>query len=221
MTAAPRLLTQSEAYQLDAKIHAALNEAGKALLKMKAGEGWRALGFDNWTDYLQRNFSQSRKHLYELMNAAPVQERILEACYPKVTSVPVSHAALLARYPVEVQVPAYTAAVARYDNKVTESRLYAIAETFTQAAQTGYADVDGVPTALEAALSHEDDERQKRARDHADRRNGVEYLTSVTGSFARVNGRIEFVLPPDVALPIVEGEQYEVKIYRVLESEAV
>lgn len=141
--------------------HAA--QIGKLLLNLRDREGWRALGYESWTQCLEREFSFSRKHLYELMRATPVQERVLPLGY----NLNTAQANELSRYPQDLQVPIVEATMKRY-GQVTESRLRRVGEVLTQAVKTGYTSTgDGsTSTAIDASLNLEDEEARKRQQQY-------------------------------------------------------
>src|SRR5574341_1296229 len=75
-------MTAEEAEQCRRNINAAAVSIGRNLLRLKESEGWAKLldeegkPYHSWSDCLSRGFSYSRNHLYELMRAAPVTERL-------------------------------------------------------------------------------------------------------------------------------------------------
>lgn len=153
---APMTPDEARAVVIQVNGHAA--EMGRLLLGLKEREGWRALGYPTWTDFLTREFAFSRKHLYELMRAAPVQERVSPLGYTLNTA----QARALARYPAELQSPIVQATAARYGT-LTESRLTRVGDVLAQAVTTGHVDADGqTPTAFDAALAYEDYEARQR-----------------------------------------------------------
>jgi len=151
-------MTPDEARAAVMQINAHAAEMGRLLLDLRTREGWRALGYATWTDCLTREFAFSRKHLYELMRAAPVVERLSPFGYTLNTS----QANALSRYPIDLQAPIYQATVARY-GKPTESRLTRVGDVLAQVVATGHVDADGqTPTPIDAALAYEDYEARLR-----------------------------------------------------------
>lgn len=158
ITVLPATMTQAEARAAVMQINAHAAEMGNLLLELKSRDGWRALGYATWSDCLAHEFAFSRKHLYELMRAAPVVERLSPMGYKLNTS----QAVALARYPVDLQVPIVQATRARYGG-LTESRLTRVGDVLTQAVTTGHVDADGEhPAALDMALALEDREARLR-----------------------------------------------------------
>lgn len=158
ITVLPALMTPDEARAAVMQINAHAAEMGRLLLDLRTREGWRALGYATWTDCLTREFAFSRKHLYELMRAAPVVERLSPFGYTLNTS----QANALSRYPIELQAPIAQAAAARYGT-LTESRITRVGDVLTQAVRTGYVEADGqTPTPIDAALAYEDYEARQR-----------------------------------------------------------
>lgn len=140
-------LTRHEAQEHTDAVKYHINEAGRHLLIMREAEGWRALDYQSFTQYLEREFVQCRSHLYDLMRASPVVERLQRAGYQVATS----HALELAKLPEIVQIPAYEIASKR-PGGVTADRLKAVGEVLTEAVQSGHVTTeDGNQVAFEAA----------------------------------------------------------------------
>lgn len=151
-------MTEPEARDCVKRINHHATEMGRLLLDLKERQGWRALGYDTWTECLQKEFSQSRQWLYVMMRAAPVQERLSTQGYKLSTR----EADVLARYPDHLQEPILRATQKRYD-KVTVSRLERIASVLTQAVETGHVETEpGESTPIDQAYDLEDEEARKR-----------------------------------------------------------
>lgn len=148
-------LTESAARDLVNQINSHAIEMGRLLLELKEREGWRVLGYRTWTDCLQNEFAFSRQYLYELMTAAPVQERLSTLAYKLNTA----QAAALAAFPDYLQIAIVKATAANYDGKLTESRLRRVGEVLIEAVSTGHVTVgDGDKmTPIDAALDLEDE----------------------------------------------------------------
>jgi hypothetical protein len=148
-------LTETEARALVAQVNDHAWAMGRLLLELKEREGWRILGYRTWTDCLQNEFAFSRQYLYELMTAAPVQERLSTLAYKLNTA----QAAALAAFPDYLQVAIVKATAANYDGKLTESRLRRVGEVFTEAVSSGHVSTgDGDKmTPIDAALDLEDE----------------------------------------------------------------
>lgn len=155
-------MTLDEVNENIAAINNASQDIGKRLLEMKERLAWKALGYASWTAFLEGEFSYSRKHLYELMKAAPIQEKL-----PKGYRVSTAIAAKIAEYPEELHIPIFNMATKRFNGKLTESRVASIGDVLQTANLTGYADLgDGGMTALEKAFSKHDEERELRQKQH-------------------------------------------------------
>jgi hypothetical protein len=145
------VMTSQIAREIVDRINAHAQEIGRLLLLLKESEGWRPLGYGSWTAFLENEFVFSRKHLYEIMRATPVIERLVTKGYGE---IPLSHANTLAKYPEEIQVLTYEIASKRQGG-ATIDRLNAIGETLTEArANGGYVTTqDGTQVALENAIN--------------------------------------------------------------------
>lgn len=155
------LMTLDEAQATVTAINNKTSELVTLLFDLKQREGWRALGFANWTECLRSNlFHYSRKTLYEIMRAQPVVERIERETGIKLN---VSQANALAAYPDALQVPILATANRRYNGELTESRIKRVGEVMTQMVETGHVEsAPGMVSAVEAALSLEDEEAANR-----------------------------------------------------------
>lgn len=76
------MLTLAQAKKEDAAIKYSAEDLGVRLLRMKDLEGWRVLGFDCWSDYLE-SLDQHRATLYRLMNAAQAKQTEAVASLPE------------------------------------------------------------------------------------------------------------------------------------------
>jgi hypothetical protein len=182
-------MTLNEARQYVARIRSTAEEMGKLLNELKKREGWKALGYRTWTECMEKEFPHSRKHLYELMKAAPVIEAIgeLPAGNNKLSS---GQAAVVAQYPEELWPAIVSMTASRYDS-ITESRLERVGETLLQASRTGGVNVgdgsitvavdeqiDLERTGLSLALDLEDEEARKRQWEYMNQ--GVKHISFKT-----------------------------------------
>lgn len=152
------VMTREEAQAHVDAIKNAVRDMGLRLLEMKAREGWRALGYANWTAFLTGEFAYSRKHLYELMEAAPVLEKML----PTGNKISIKAAAALAAFDEELHPVIIGTAQARYGT-LTESNVNRVGSVVQQMTYTGHVDIgNGRNTPIEAALALEDEEAAKR-----------------------------------------------------------
>lgn len=156
-------MPENEAREHVRQINASAYDIGRRLLELKAREGWRVLSYKNWTECLNKEFVFSRKHLYSLMNAAPVTEKML----PKGYKLSTNQANMVAQYPEHLQVAIVQTTQTRY-GKLTESKLRRVGDVLTQAITTGHVDVgdDSKPNAIDAALTREDEEALKRQKQY-------------------------------------------------------
>lgn len=164
------MMTREEAQEHVIAIRSAAADMGRRLLDLKERQGWRALGYETWTDCLEGEFSYSRKHLYELMKAAPVLEWML----PTGNKISTKAAAALANYPAEILPAIIQTAQARY-GELTESNVSRVGRVIQEMTTTGHVDVgNGTATPIDAALDVEDYESWRRQQtyihDHAERR---------------------------------------------------
>lgn len=164
-------MTADEAQVHVDAINAHVLDIGRRLVDIRQREGWRALGYDCWTHFLEGEFAYSRKHLYELMRVAPVSEQ-LASVLPKVTTLSVKAMDTLAAYPYELRPAIALAAVKRYGEKPTPSEMRRAADVLTEATFTGHVDTgNGTSTPIDAAFAQADYEAAQRQKQHiADKR---------------------------------------------------
>jgi hypothetical protein len=155
-------MTTDEARAHVQAVNTAAADMGRHLLELKEREGWRALGYANWTACLQNEFGYSRQHLYDLMDAAPVQERLSGTPYKLSTRAAVA----LAAYDADLQPAILRTAAARY-GKLTESNVTRVGNIVETMARTGHVDTgSGVSTPVDGALTAEDNEALNRQKQY-------------------------------------------------------
>lgn len=135
----------------------AAQDMGKHLLELKEREGWRVLGYQSWTAFLNGEFEYSRKHLYELMAAVPVQDKLLPIGYNLSTKA----AAALSKFDESLHVVIAQTAQARY-GEVTESNINRVGDVVQTMVLTGHVSPDGISTPIDATLNAEDFEASQR-----------------------------------------------------------
>jgi len=198
------VMTENEAREYVNRINSKAAEMGRLLLELKEREGWRVLGYRSWTQCLECEFSYSRKHLYELMSAAPVVEKLL----PKGYNLNTAQAAAVATYPADLQAPIVEATANRY-GKLTESNLRRVGDTLTQAIQTGYVNTgDGeISTPIDAALTREDEEAVRRQRDYIGQGGSREYICKAAEVYSQlwIDGQ---------KIPVPDGEVLYISVWR-------
>lgn len=157
-------MTYDEAKEHVDAINRASQGIGQLLLEIRQREGWKALGYKNWTEFLTEEFSYSRKHLYELMKAAPIKEQLVTKGYRVSNKV----ASKLSKFPDELHIPILRTAVERYGDKPTIGEIESTGNILTATMLTGgYVDLgDGKMTAIEKAFRKEDEERELRQKQH-------------------------------------------------------
>lgn len=155
-------MTETEARSHVVAINNAAADMGRRLLELKEREGWIVLGYKSWSAMLEGEFSYSRKHLYELMHAAPVLEKLL----PVGNNISTKTAAALARFDEDLHPAIVKTTVARY-GQLTESNVTRVGTVVQEMSTTGHVDVgNGTSTPIEAALEKEDLEALMRQREY-------------------------------------------------------
>lgn len=193
-------MTADEARREVDAINTAAHDIGVRLLRIRENGGHIALGFKSWTAFLESDlFHFSRKHLYELMNAAPVQERLSPLGYKLSTDA----ANALAKYPVEMQPVIAQTAASRYDGRITESTVNRVGEVVFALATTGAVESrEGAVTPIDAALDLQDDEARKRQLQRMN--NDYTWLFTSEALVASISGgMVTFALPAETAAQLV------------------
>lgn len=73
------MMTEEEARKRVVAINAGMNNIRMLLLDFHDREGWKALGYASWRECVTAEFGQSKTHLYRQLEAARIEERILQA----------------------------------------------------------------------------------------------------------------------------------------------
>src|SRR6266496_795330 len=119
-TTTQAMMTKQEAQAKHGQIVALscqyVDKVGLIALEMREREGWRALGFKNWTDYCQNVDKEiSGVHVLRLAQKAEV-ERNIQAC------LPMRHALALAQIPSpEAQGEVFAAVTAEYEKPLEQN----------------------------------------------------------------------------------------------------
>lgn len=176
-------MTREEAQQHVDAIHVAASNIGRHLLEIKQREGWRALGYESWTAFLVKEFSYSRKHLYELMSAATVEGLLPEGNTKAAYALSRFDANL---QPAIAQIARSAAEVRGRD--VTAGLVTAVGDVLAESVATGgYVDTGaGTMTAMTKAISTAIDELDKRKSQHIDDNSKWERAGMWLGSVAAV-----------------------------------
>src|SRR5437879_6887211 len=90
------MMTKQEAQEKEKQIidltNRYISDVGPILLEMRDREGWRALGFESWTDYCKHLQGRSEVHVMRLAQKAEVEKNIH-------VPLPMRHALQLVRLP--------------------------------------------------------------------------------------------------------------------------
>lgn len=177
-------MTREEAQQHVDAIHVAASNIGRHLLEIKQREGWRALGYETWTAFLIKEFSYSRKHLYELMNAATVEGLLPEGNTKAAYALTRFDANL---QPAIAEIAKSAAEVRGRD--VTAGLVTAVGNVLAESVATGgYVDTgSGTMTAMTKAISTAIDELDKRKSQHIDDNSNWQRVGVWLGSVAAVS----------------------------------
>lgn len=70
------ILTEAQAQSLVTEIKAGIIEIGDKLKELHDGEGWKALGYDNWKECYSKEFNFSKSRVYQLLAHVNVRENI-------------------------------------------------------------------------------------------------------------------------------------------------
>lgn len=204
-------MTAEEAQAHVAAINSKMEDIGALLFALRLRAGWRALGYPNWTAFLEGEFEYSRKHLYELMHAATVAPLL-----PPGTSTKAK--AALASFDVALQPTIAMTATARYSDKPpTESQIRRVGEVIQTMAVTGHVDTgNGTSTPVEAALNREDEEADARRKQYQQERGQWEQVTAFEAAAKRIDDAGAYLEDSAHSLYADElqpGRQYRVVVF--------
>lgn len=100
------MMTPDEARKRVNAINSGMNNLRAQILDFHDREGWRALGYANWVDCVKAEFSIGQSRVYQLFEAAKVEQRI-STIVENTASIPDSQLRPLASLPVEDQATVY------------------------------------------------------------------------------------------------------------------
>ena len=75
---ATTMMTAEEARKRVTQINSMVNNIRALVLDFHDREGWKALGYENWAECVQKEFSIGQSHVYRLFEAAKIEARINE-----------------------------------------------------------------------------------------------------------------------------------------------
>jgi len=171
-------LSRETARGLIETINKSAHELRSALIELYEGRGWEALGYANWRNCVEAEFSQSAAHMYRLLDAGFVDRNISPTGE---LQLPERHARELKALPdPDDQRLAYEAAVAAApDGKVTAPYIRAAVTVLREVQATdGFVSVGGESLALTAAITEEVYETLARQREHIAQSTGRTRLMS-------------------------------------------
>jgi hypothetical protein len=151
-------ITESDARSLVDRIRSHINDARALVLELYEKEGWKALGYKNWTECTEREFPVSSRHVFRLLDAAQTERNITDQLTSK---RPIAESVLrpLASLEPDQQREAWASATAS-NPKPTAAQVEKAVESLTgkQGARSRL-----LPQDL-ARIETEDRERQQRER---------------------------------------------------------
>lgn len=156
-------MSETEACKIIGDINRLASEIGRLLTELRDREGWRALGYQSWTAFLESDeLSYSRKRLYEFVRAFPVTERLRGKGYELNTD----QAIALAKYPEDLQVVIYET-VANSGKPVTADRIIARGEVYSEMVATGglVTTRDGNQSSAESAYAAQREQQEISKRE--------------------------------------------------------
>jgi hypothetical protein len=128
-------LDAKEARLLCDQIRESLTQVRAKLLALHEGEGWRALGYDNWRQCVISEFEQSKSFCYRALAAAKVERNFSQIGNFDASEIPESHLLPLTDLEPEQQVEAYQLALSlgsAADGRVTAKTVKAAVSQLTK-----------------------------------------------------------------------------------------
>ena len=122
-------MTRKDARKCADEIRAGILNIRQKLLELYNGEGWTALGYDNWRECVQAEFSMSKSHAYELLNAAKTELNISAIAEKDI--IPESQLRPLASLEPEQQREAWAKAQETApDGKITAAHVQSVVDEY-------------------------------------------------------------------------------------------
>ncbi len=101
------MMTAEEARKRVNAINSGMNNLRAQIVDFHDRKGWAALGYENWADCVQKEFSIGQSHVYRLFEAAKIEERINENSPIGEKSIPESQLRPLAAVAEDEQKTVY------------------------------------------------------------------------------------------------------------------
>lgn len=128
------VMNETRARKIVFLINDKMREIGELLTELRDLEGWRALGYQSWTQFLESDeLIYSRKRCLEFVRAFPVTVRLREELNITITT---EVALTLAPFPEDIQVLAVQTAI-NHKKPITAARTKDYALVYQEAAATG------------------------------------------------------------------------------------
>ncbi len=102
-------MTAEEARAAVAEINERIDSVRQKLAELHRRDGWRALGYGSWKEFSETEFNRNRSRLYQILAAAEVEGRLLQAGVElsKILNTPESQLRAIAKAPITKQVEAF------------------------------------------------------------------------------------------------------------------
>jgi len=127
-------MSLKEVRSIISRINALSEEIGRLLIEIRDLEGWRVLGYQSWTQFLESDeLVYSRARCLEFIRAFPVATRLREELNVVITT---EVALALARFEPEIQTIAIQTAI-NHHKPITANRVKDYATVYQEAVATG------------------------------------------------------------------------------------
>jgi hypothetical protein len=201
------MMTKSEAIQCEQRIKDSAAALAAHLREMRDRQGYVALGFRSWTEYMESGrLGFSKATLYRRLTTDRLSQN--ETPRPQAHYLEISQAP---EHLQEVLTDAIDARIARGE-RVTAGTIRNLREIVVQGVTTGFVD-DGEGNPLSIAATDAERERVARQREHIDRSQGLRFAFEAEGIVAE-NG-IYIARPASV----LAGTIVRVKVFTIAHQE--
>lgn len=186
-------LSYNEARERVNRINALAEEMALALIELRDLEGWRALGYQSWTAFLESDeLIYSRNRCLEFIRAFPVTIRLREELHIEITT---EAALALAPFPAEIQL-------------ITAQTIWASGKTITAARAKDYATVYNEAVVSGGKVTNSDGEQRaitdafqaQRVETEITRRQAETIEGTIVARYA--NGSVIIEIESDVELKV-------------------
>jgi len=127
-----RPMIYKEARECADRISTGINNIRKDVVDLHDREGWSALGYNTWTECVEKEFDQARRYIFYQFAAAQIEQNVSGCTKVHLGTIPETHLRPLAKLTPEKQREAYQQAVETApEGKVTAAHVSKVVKELT------------------------------------------------------------------------------------------